>query len=228
MIACSPAFQRLPCLLHQRSRKELLLPALLKFAAHVDQFDLRQRPIHDAVVHLDARVLALHRVLPALQRRRRRAQHHHRACQFRAHHGNIACVVARRFLLLVALVVLFVDQDEPEIRCRREDRRSRSHHNRRIAAMDAAPLLGSLLRRKRGVQQRHALPERRVEQPSHLRCQPDLRHQQNRRLSAIERTLHRLSDTRPSFPILSRREAERDGIPQASRRSMPARQSAIR
>ena len=50
-------------------------------------------------------------IVPAFQRRRGRAQHHHRTGQLGAHHGHVARVVARRLLLLVALVVLLVHQD---------------------------------------------------------------------------------------------------------------------
>ena len=105
------AFERLARLLDQRAREELFLPGLLKLAAHVDQFDFGQRAVLDAIVHLDARVFALHRVLPAFKRGRGRAEHHDRAGKLGAHHGDVARVVARRLFLLVALVVLFVDED---------------------------------------------------------------------------------------------------------------------
>jgi hypothetical protein len=52
------AIQSLAGLLHQRARKKLLLPRLLKLAPHVDQLHLGQRAVHHAVAHLDARVLA--------------------------------------------------------------------------------------------------------------------------------------------------------------------------
>ncbi len=185
------ALQRRFGLLNQRARKELLLARLLELAPHVDQLHLGQRPVHHAVAHLDARVLAAHGILPALQRRRRRAQHHHRARQLGAHHGHVARVVARRLLLLVALVVLLVHQNQAQIRRGRKDRRARAHHDRRIAAPDAPPLLAALLGRKRGVQQRHLLPEGRVQQAGRLRRQPDLRNQQDRRKPAVQRPLHR-------------------------------------
>ncbi len=185
------ALQRRLGLLHQRSRKELVLARLLELAAHVDQLHLGQRPVHHAVAQFDARVLALLRILPAFERRRRRAHHHHRAGQLGAHHGHVARVVARRLFLLVALVVLLVDQNQAQIRRGRKDRRARAHHNRRLAAANAPPLLAALLRRERGVQQRHRLPEGLIEQAGHLRRQPDLGNQQNRRQAAVERLLHR-------------------------------------
>ena len=70
---------------------------------------------YDAIANLDARVFALHRVLPALEGRSGRTHDHHCPGKFGTHYGNIARVVARRLLLLVALVVLFVNENEAEI-----------------------------------------------------------------------------------------------------------------
>ena len=146
------AIQRLARLLHQRARKKLLLPRLLKLAPHVDQLDGGQRAIHHAVAHFDQLVPAQHRVLPALQRRRGRAHHHLGALDFGPHHGHIARVVARRLLLLVALVVLLVHQNQAEIRHGREDGRPRANHNRRFAPPYAPPLVAALFGRQRRVQ----------------------------------------------------------------------------
>ena len=44
--------------------------------------------------------------------------------------------------------------------------------------------------RQRGVQQRHVLPEGRIQQPHHLRRQPNLRNQQDRRQPPVKRPLH--------------------------------------
>ncbi len=184
------AFERVAGLLYKRPGKKLLTmagfrPRLLKLAPHVDQFHLGQRAIHHTVLDFDARVLSLHRVLPALERRRRRTQHYHRAGKLGPHHRNIARVVARRLLLLVALVVFLIDENQPQIGRRRKDGRSRTYYNSRLAALDAPPLLAAFLRRKRRVQQRHALPKRRIQQADHLRREADLRNQQDRRQSPI-------------------------------------------
>ncbi len=186
------AFERGFDLLDQRARKKLLLARLLELAPHVDQLHLRQRPVHDAVLDFDARVLAAHRILPTLQRRRRRPQHHHRPRQLGPHHGHIARVVARRLLLLVTLVVLFIDENQSQIRRRRKNRRPRPHHNPRLAPLDPPPLLAALFRRQRRVQQRHPLAKRCIQQPHRLRRQPNLRNQQDRRHPPIQRPLHRL------------------------------------
>src|ERR1039458_417230 len=56
------AFERLAGLVHKRPREELLLAGFLELLPHVDDFDFGQRAIHDAVAHIDARVLPRSRV----------------------------------------------------------------------------------------------------------------------------------------------------------------------
>ena len=170
------ALKRSLDLRNQRAREQLLLARLLKFGSHVDELDRRQRAIHNAFAQIDACVLALRRIVPALKRRSCRAQHRNCSGALGAHHRNVARVVAGSLLLLVALVVLFVDEDEAEVGRGRKDGGAGPHHNRRVAAADASPLLAALLRRKRGVHERDFLPEGPVKQPHRLRGQPDLRH----------------------------------------------------
>ncbi len=151
------AIERRLRLLHQRAREQLLATRLLKFAPHVDEFHIGQRPVHHPLAQRDACVFALRRVLPALQRRRRRPQHHHRARQLGAHHRHIARVVARRLFLLVALVVLLIHKNQAQVRHRRKNGRSRPHHDGRLAPPDAPPLFAALLRRERRMQKRDLL-----------------------------------------------------------------------
>src|ERR1039457_479372 len=120
--------------------------------AALTDFDFGQRAIHDAVAHIDARVLPRSRVLPAFKRRRGRAQHHHRAFQLGPHHGHVAGVVARRLLLLVTLVVLLIHQNQTQIGRGGKDGRAGADDDGRFAAADAAPLVAALLRRERGIE----------------------------------------------------------------------------
>ncbi len=55
--------------------------------------------------------------------------------------------------------MLFIDDDEAQIFDRREDGRAGADDDARFAAADAIPLLGALVGRERGVQQRHAVAE---------------------------------------------------------------------
>ena len=69
-------------------------------------------------------VLALARVVKRLERRRGRAEHDRHALEMAAHDRDVARMVMGRFLLLVGMLVLLVDDDEAEIFQRREDRAS--------------------------------------------------------------------------------------------------------
>ena len=126
-------------------------------------------------------------VVAALETGRGRAQHHARAGGLRAHDGHIAAVIARRLLLLVALIVLFVDHDQAEIAHRREHAGTRAHHHARLARADAAPLLGALGIGESAVQNRHAIAEAREELARHRRRERDLRHQQQRAAARRQR-----------------------------------------
>ena len=68
-------------------------------------------------------------VIAALETGRGRAKQHARARRLRPHDCDIAPVVAGIFLLLIACVVLFVDDDQTEIAYRREDAGARAHHH---------------------------------------------------------------------------------------------------
>ncbi len=91
----------------------------------------------------EQRVLAALRVVAALQAGRGGAQHHARAGRLRAHDGDVAPVVARRFFLFVAAVVLFVHHDQAQVAHRREDAGARAHHHRRRARNECAAIVRS-------------------------------------------------------------------------------------
>src|SRR5690348_16882798 len=61
---------------------------------------------------LEQRVLPRHRVHPALEARRRAPEHRDRALELRPHDRRLARVVARRLSLLVARLVLLVDDED--------------------------------------------------------------------------------------------------------------------
>src|SRR6185369_15786843 len=70
-------------------------------------------------------------------------QHYYGAGLVRAHYGYVAAVVARGFLLLVALVVFFVDDDESQVADGGEDAGAGGHDYGRFSGADAAPFLGA-------------------------------------------------------------------------------------
>ena len=116
----------------------------------------------------------------------------HRARGLRAHDGDIAAVVARRVLLFVALVVLFVDHYQAEILYRCKDARPRSNHHGSYAGPDSAPLLGALGIVKCGMQNSNAVAEAVKELTGHRGRQSDLRHQQQRAASQHDAGVDRL------------------------------------
>ncbi len=186
------ALQTLGDGLHQPPRKCRLLARLQKLLPHVDHFDVRHGPLLDAFRQLDQGVLAALGVVAALETRRGRTQHHHRAGFARAHDGDIAAVIARRFLLLVARVVLFVDHHQPQVLHRREHARARAHHHRRKACANSPPLLGALGVMEGGVQNGHAIAKALEELAGHRGRQRDLRHQQQRAAAQRYRGVNRL------------------------------------
>ena len=184
----------------QTSRERRLLARFQELQAHVDQFDLRHRPLLDALWKFEQRVFAALYVVAAFEARSRGAEHHARVRVVRADDRHIAAVVSRRVLLLVAAIVLLVNDDESEILHRREDAGTRSHHHAREPFADAAPLLGALSVMKSGVENRDAVAESMIELAGHRGRQCDLGHEQERVASACERRLDGIADTPRSFP----------------------------
>ena len=111
---------------------------------HVDLAHLRQlRMRADAAGHAQPRIasalVGAATVVPALERRGGRAQHDPGVLKPSAVNRQIACRVARTFLLLVTWVVLFVDNDELQMWQGREDRHACTQHDPRHAAVRGQP-----------------------------------------------------------------------------------------
>ena len=172
------------------ARDDLLVAGLLKFLAHVDDFDFGQRTLFDAIGQFDQRVLVLLRVEVGLERRRGRAEHDDGIRHLGAHDGDVAGVVARRFFLLVGGVVLFVDDDEREIGDRREDRRARADDHARVAALDAVPLLGAFAIGERGVQDGNFVAEDLVQVGGDGGSQTDFGDKEDGGASGFENAAH--------------------------------------
>ncbi len=85
--------------------------------------------------------------------------------------------------------MLLVDDDEPEIGDRREDRRPGAHDDARLALADPPPLVVALARRQLAVQHGHRGSEARPRGPHQHRRERDLGHQQDRALAEGERPL---------------------------------------
>ncbi len=109
----------------------------------------------------------------------------------RAHQGEVAGVVARRDLLLVGGVLLFVHHQEPEVGDRGEERRARAEDHTRLPQPHPLPLLLALAGAEPRVQDRQALAEALLDRPRQRRHQRDLGHQQDHRAAGGERLVRR-------------------------------------
>ena len=98
-------------------------------------------------------------------------------------------MVARARPLLVALFMLLVDDDDPEIPERAEERRARAHDHARHAAAHHLPLVEPLAGRETAVKDRHGRAEARTKTPHGLRRERDLGHEHAGGLPALEHAL---------------------------------------
>ncbi len=124
-------------------------------------------------------VLALLDVLPGFHRRRGRAEDDRAASQVGPHDGHVPPMVARGGVLLVAAFVFLIDDDQPELPGRGEDRRARADDHRRMAGADLPPVEGPLCVGQLAVEHGHA--GQAFEQALEgLRGQGDFRDQEDR------------------------------------------------
>jgi len=86
--------------------------------------------------------------------------------------------------------VLLVDDHQPQIAHRREDRRARPHPDHRLPAPQPPPLLGPLAVVEGRVQDRHPVAEAGVKLAGHRGRQRDLRHQQQRPPAQLQRAFY--------------------------------------
>ena len=141
-------------------------------------------------LHLDQGILARLRITPGLERGSSGTQNDRRTHDLGADDRNVAGVVAGNLLLLVRQVMLFIDDDETQVFCRRENSRARADDDPCFATTDAIPLLRPFVGSERRVQQRHTVTERAVQLCRHGGRETDFGHQQNGRAAGQPRALH--------------------------------------
>ncbi len=137
-------------------------------------------------------VAAAPRIDFRFDRGRGRSEQHRNFRDRAAHHRHVAGVIMRAVLLLVGGVVLFIDDDEPEIGVRQEQRRARADHHRHFVLRHRAP--GALTRARRQLRMPFRRPhaEARRKAVEELRGERDLRHQDQRLVLAADVLRHRL------------------------------------
>ena len=167
-------------------------PARRPLGAQIDRLDRRHALAAEALRQRKPRVAAAPRIDLGLERRRRRGQHHRDLGDVASHHRHVAGVIMHAVLLLVGGVVLLIDDDQPEIGVRQEQRRARADHDRDFAFGDGRPGAGALARRELRMPFRRAGAEARGEAVEELRGERDLRHQDQALPAGADRVGHRL------------------------------------
>ncbi len=166
------------------------MPGAHRVVAQVDDGGARRQRLAGAPRQRQAREFSAQHVLQRLERRRRGAEHHRSTGALRAQDGEVARRIAEAaFVLLERGVVFLVDDDEAEIRDRREHRGARAEHDARLAGHALPPGGETLGVGERGVQHGDRHREALAEAPDELRREPDLRHQHQRALAAPQRSL---------------------------------------
>src|SRR5262245_12031420 len=89
-------------------------------------------------------ILAGFCVVERFHRRRRGTQHSRSSGKLCTHYGRIAGVIARDFLLLIAVLMLFVDDDETDAFQGRKNRGASADNDRGFAGVDTHPFVEPL------------------------------------------------------------------------------------
>ncbi len=116
----------------------------------------------------------------------------------RAHHRNVASVIARRLLLLIAAIVLFIDDSEAEILHRGEHSGSCTDDNARVSISNATPLLSALGIVESGMKNGDLVTEPMKELSRDSRSQCDFRHKEQRISTRAPASLRLSGDRLPS------------------------------
>ena len=160
--------------------------ALGRALPHVDGLKRREPRRLVAGAEFDVAVAALLGVHQALDRGRGGTQHHRAAAQMAAHHGHVAGLIGDAVLLLVGLVVLLIDDDEPEIGEGQEQGRAGADHKLRLVLRHRAPDPAALRRRQPRMPFGGPGAEALLAAGDELAGQRDLGHEHQRLLAAFE------------------------------------------
>ena len=131
-------------------------------------------------------------IVKTFQRRRGRAEHDGGAFHLAAHDGHVARVIARRFLLLVGVLVFLVHDDEAERFDRRKNRRARADDDARAALANLVPFIvafagGKMRMQHRDERLQFSGTEPRLESFDGLRRQRNFRHEHDGAFALFQR-----------------------------------------
>src|ERR1700690_4139944 len=146
-----------------------------EFFAQIDDANFGEGAIFNARGEFEQMVFSGARVMVSLERRRRGAENRDGALELRAIDGRVAPIVTRRFFLLVSVLLLFIDDDEPEIFERSENGGARPNHNFRFAIAHAPPLAGAFDIRQSAVEHGDGGSEARADEAADPESERDFR-----------------------------------------------------
>ena len=158
-----------------------------ELARHIHHADSRHRAAVGALGQADLRPTRMLRTPVERLDRRRGAAEHHRSSAATGHPArDLARMVARGAVLLIAALVLLVDDVEPHVGKRGEKRAARTHHHAGRAAADEVPLVVAFTGRHARMHDRHGIAEAAAEAAHRLRGERDLGHEHARRATLCE------------------------------------------
>ena len=165
-----------------------------ELTAQVGDPNRRQHGVSRALGHLDARpggtvIRATAAAIEGLSRRRGGAQHERAAVAPRHLGRHLARVVTRAGALLIAGLVLLVDDDEAQIAERAKERRAGTHDHTRGTAGNHIPLVQALAGRKARMEHGDRLAKARAKAADGLGRQRNLGHQHAGRAAGREHAL---------------------------------------
>src|SRR5262245_50528090 len=124
-------------------------------SAQIDCFDNRQRPPLHSLGELQEPIAPLAAILVTLEGRGRRAENNRAIEQFGSDYRDVATMIAQAVFLFVRRIMLFVDDDESEVRYRRKHRRAGTNNDIDLSLGDLTPLGPALGVGKSAVQDAH-------------------------------------------------------------------------
>ena len=151
----------------------------LQFPIHVHKPDLRKPCSTVAVRQLVQCIAPRLRIIIALNGRRCRGEHQERLVIRAAELCHIPRMVARRRLRLIGVLLLFVQNHQPQVIEWGEHRRPRADRDGNFPAAHPFPFVQALGKREAAMKYRHSPSIPAMEQRQALRRQRDLRHHDN-------------------------------------------------
>ena len=162
----------------QGAREGALAFCLEEFGTHVDDSHLRHGALCDALGQFKHGVAALISVVTRFNAGSGGTEHDYGVGIAGADDGHVAAVIARCFLLFVAAIVFFIDDNEAEILNRGEDTGASAHDDASLAVTDATPLVGTFGISKGGVKNGYLFAEAMEELAGNGGSERDFRDQQ--------------------------------------------------